>query len=371
MQYNWWEINPETRIDTPFLAVYSERMRFNIEKLLAAVGGNVQRLRPHIKTHKIGEVLDLFKAYKIDKIKCATIAEAELSAIHHISDILLAYQPVGLKSHRWIQLIKKYPNTLFSTIVDNYEIAEQLAELAKENSLTLNIYLDINTGMNRTGVSLSDNWEDLATKIAQLPNLNFLGLHIYDGHLKGSLEHRKRDALTTFEQIKNRISVLQQNFDYPLKIVAGGSNTFPFYAEIKDVECSPGTFIFWDVNYQTHLPEQDFKPAAVIVGTVISKPTAKTICIDIGYKSVASESPLDKRLAILNDEKLIPIAHSEEHLVLENKGEEDYPIGTTIYALPYHVCPTCALYESVQVVNEEHNIYDQWMVMARNKKITI
>lgn len=370
MRNNWWEINPKTLIDTPFLAVYTERMKFNIEKLIESVDGDTQKLRPHIKTHKIGEVLNLFKANKIDKVKCATIAEAELSAMYHISDVLLAYQPVGLKSHRWIQLLKKYPNTLFSTIVDSIEIAAQLANLAKVNNLKLHIYLDINTGMNRTGVGLTENWENLALEIAQLPNLNLIGLHIYDGHLKGTLEQRKEDVLSTFEQIKNRLSALQLEFDYPLKIVAGGSNTFPIYAKIKDIECSPGTFVFWDVNYQTHLPEQDFKLAAILVGTVISKPTAKTICIDIGYKSVASENPLDKRLVILNDEKLIPIAHSEEHLVLENKGNINYPIGTILYALPYHVCPTCALYESVQVVNKHSNIYEQWSVLARNKKIT-
>ncbi|WP_300976609.1 alanine racemase, partial [Flavobacterium sp.] len=149
MQSNWWKINPKTHIDTPFLAVYSERMKFNIEKLIASVHGDTQRLRPHIKTHKIGQVLDLFKKYKIDKVKCATIAEAELSAMHHISDVLLAYQPVGPKCNRWIQLIKKYPKTHFSTIVDSIEVAEKLAILAQENNLTLNIYLDINTGMNR------------------------------------------------------------------------------------------------------------------------------------------------------------------------------------------------------------------------------
>lgn len=371
MQSNWWKINPKTHIDTPFLAVYSERMKLNIEKLIASVDGDTKRLRPHIKTHKIGQVLDLFKKYKIDKVKCATIAEAELSAMHHISDVLLAYQPVGPKCNRWIQLIKKYPKTHFSTIVDSIEVAEKLAILAQENNLTLNIYLDINTGMNRTGVSLTENWEHLAIQIAQLPNLTFMGLHIYDGHLKGSLEQRTQNVLTAFEQIKKRANLLQLKLEYKLKIVAGGSNTFPIYAKITEIECSPGTFIFWDVNYQTHLPEQDYNLAAVLVGTVISKPAVNTICIDLGYKSVSSENPLDKRLVILNDEKLIPIAHSEEHMVLENKGAKDYPIGTIIYALPYHVCPTCALYESVQVVNKEHHIYDQWMVIARNKKITI
>ena len=62
-----------------------------------------------------------------------------------------------------------------------------------------------------------------------------------------------------------------------------------------------------------------------------------TFCIDIGYKAVASENPIDKRLVILNDENLIPTAHSEEHLIIENRGKNEYAIGDTIYAQPYHV----------------------------------
>lgn len=371
MGNNWWEINPETRIDTPFLALYIDRIRYNIEHLIESVNGNTQKLRPHIKTHKLGEILDLFKKYQINKVKCATIAEAELCAIHNVPDILLAYQPTGLKQKRWITLLHKYPRLNFSTIVDNIDTANELSELGKSYNLKLNIYLDINAGMDRTGVNFKSNWNDLASAITQLPNINFLGLHIYDGHLKGTIEQRTKEASDSFTQITDKLSTLEQKLDYKLKIVAGGSNTFPFYATQENVESSPGTFVFWDINYQTNLPEQSFKPAAVLVGTIISKPTENTLCIDIGYKSVASENPIDKRLTILNDDKLIPISHSEEHLVLENKGNKQYKLGDTIYAIPYHICPTCALYETVQVVNSQQDIYNQWTVLARNKKISI
>lgn len=370
MQYNWWEITPETLVDTPFLAVYPDRIRFNIEQLIKAVNGDAERLRPHVKTHKTGEILQILKDYKIDKVKCATIAEAELCAMHHLPDILLAYQPEGLKMHRWLRLIQRYRNSVFSTIVDNIETATKLSALAQENNLVLNIYLDINTGMNRTGIDVNNQWVDLALKIARLPQLNFFGIHIYDGHIKGTVEQREQQAGNSFSKIIQNLSDLQEQLGYKLKVVAGGSNTFPFYAGIKEIECSPGTFVFWDVNYQTNLPEQEFKNAAVIVGTVISKPTENTLCVDIGYKSVSSENPLDKRLVILNDENLVPFAHSEEHLVLENKGINHYNIGETLYALPYHVCPTCALYDSLQVV-KDHEIYDTWSVEARSKKITI
>lgn len=371
MKENWWEINPETLIDTPFLAVYEDRIRFNIEHLIASVNGKTQRLRPHIKTHKIGEILELFKIYNIEKVKCATIAEAELAALYEIPDVFLAYQPVGLKKERWISLLKKYPEINFSTIVDNLESAKALNETAQKNKLTLNVYLDLNTGMNRTGISISDQWIDLVNKIISLENIHFAGIHIYDGHLKGSIEERKAEASNSFSVIKKELEKLQQKINYDLKIVAGGSNTFPFYAAQENVECSPGTFVFWDSNYQINLPEQEFIPALVIVGTIISKPTNATFCIDIGYKSVSSENPIDKRLIVLNDKNLIPVSHSEEHLIIENRGKNNYEIGYTIYALPYHVCPTCALYDSVQVINEEQQICDQWRVAARGRKINI
>lgn len=371
MQNNWWKINSEIRIDTPFLAVYEDRIQSNIERLIESVNGETQKLRPHIKTHKIGEILDLFKTYSINKIKCATIAEAELAAIHEIQDVLLAYQPVGVKKERWISLIQKYPNTSFSTIVDNLDSAKALNKIAKENDLKLTVYLDLNTGMNRTGISIHKDWSTLIYEVLELENLHFAGIHIYDGHLKGDVEERIAAASNSFFSINERIETIEQKLGYELKIVAGGSNTFPFYATQKNVECSPGTFVFWDSNYQIHLQEQNFEPALVIVGTIVSKPTNTTFCIDIGYKAVASENPIDKRLVILNDENLIPTAHSEEHLIIENRGKNEYAIGDKIYAQPYHVCPTCALYDSVQVVNNEHQICDQWQVVARSRKINI
>ncbi|MFD1601285.1 D-TA family PLP-dependent enzyme [Flavobacterium artemisiae] len=364
MQKNWWKIDSETLIDTPFLAVYEDLVRQNIEKLISYVKGDTKKLRPHIKTHKNGEILELFKIYNIKKVKCATIAEAELAANHKMEDILLAYQPVGLKAERWISLIEKFPEIHFSTITDNLKTASDLNEIAKKNDLVLSVYLDLNTGMNRTGFPLSENWTDLINDIQKLENIKFEGIHIYDGHIKGTVEERKQEASKAFDLITSKI-----NED--IKIVAGGSNTFPFYAEQENVECSSGTFVFWDSNYQTNLPEQDFKPALVIVGTIISKPTKSTFCIDIGYKAVSSENPIDKRLVILSDENLIPISHSEEHLVVENKGENEYQIGDIIYAEPYHVCPTVALYDNVQAVNKKHQIYVNWPVGARGRKNTI
>ena len=372
MQQKWWEINPDTLTDTPFLAIYSDRVRYNIEKLIESVNGDLTKLRPHVKTHKLGEILELFKTYGIDKVKCATISEAELCALHNIPDVLLAYQPASLlKQKRWLELLQTYPKINFSVIVDNFEVVDVLSKLGQDNNQTFRLYIDINTGMNRTGIDFRSDWEDLVRKTIAMPNIHLLGIHIYDGHLHGTMEERLDKASAAFSVIRDKLYFLKQELDVDLKIVAGGSGTFPFYAEQEGVECSPGTFVFWDVNYQVNLPEQKFLPAAVLVGTVVSKPTGNTLCIDIGYKAVASENPLDKRLTILDDTYLIPVSQSEEHMVLQNNGDRQYQLGEIIYAVPYHICPTCALYETVQVVNVQQDIMDQWTVLARKRKINI
>jgi len=50
-------------------------------------------------------------------------------------DVLLAYQPVGPKLQRFIELIKKYPATKFSCLVDNLVSAKSIAEAAIENKV--------------------------------------------------------------------------------------------------------------------------------------------------------------------------------------------------------------------------------------------
>ena len=372
MEQKWWEINPDTLTDTPFLAIYPDRVRYNIETLIASVNGDLTKLRPHIKTHKLGEILQLFRDYGIEKVKCATISEAELCALYNIPDVLLAYQPAGLlKQQRWLELLQSYSEINFSTIVDNFETACELSKLGQNNNQTFRVYIDINAGMNRTGVNYHSNWDELACDISELPNIQLLGIHIYDGHLHGTEEERTRGVSEVFEVIKDKLDSVQQKVKNKLKIVAGGSGTFSFYAAQEGVECSPGTFVFWDTNYQVNLPEQKFLPAAIVAGTIVSKPTENTLCIDIGYKAVASENSLDRRLTVLNDANLIPVSQSEEHLVFQNNGSKQYNLGEIIYAVPYHICPTCALYETVQVVNPQHDIYEQWTVLARKRKINI
>src|SRR5436190_19058034 len=105
---NWYDVTNIDELDSPALIVFPDRIKYNIQLAIKMVG-NVNRLRPHIKTHKSKEVSLLMIEAGIKKFKCATIAEAEMLAQCSARDVLLAYQPLGPKLNRFITLIKKYP----------------------------------------------------------------------------------------------------------------------------------------------------------------------------------------------------------------------------------------------------------------------
>jgi len=103
----WYFFDEINKIDSPALIIYENRVKENIRTLISMIG-DVSRLRPHAKTHKSKEVTQLLIEAGIQKFKCATIAEAEMLAMANVKDVLFAYQPVGPRLDRFIELIKKF-----------------------------------------------------------------------------------------------------------------------------------------------------------------------------------------------------------------------------------------------------------------------
>ena len=99
-------------------------------------------------------------------------------------------------------------------------------------------------------------------------------------------------------------------------------------------------------------------------------PSKNLICIDLGHKSVASENELNKRIYFLNASGLKCISQSEEHLVATVPENYSFKVGDLLYGVPYHICPTVALYERALVI-EDHQLIDEWKIIARDRKISV
>src|SRR5512133_3764777 len=147
----WYKISNVEEIPSPALIIYPERVESNIRRMIEIAGG-ASSLRPHVKTHKMPEIVRLMMNYGISKFKCATIAEAEMVALCGGQDILLAIQPVGPNLDRYFSLIQKFPGTKFSCIVDCEEVIMQIWQKAYLLKMEVHLWLYINNGMKRTGM---------------------------------------------------------------------------------------------------------------------------------------------------------------------------------------------------------------------------
>lgn len=370
-QKNWYELNDPDEIDSPALLVYKERVASNIQTMIH-IAGNAERLVPHVKTHKMAEIVKMQIDAGISKFKCATIAEAEMLAEAGAKSILLAYQLNFAKAKRFLALIKKFTDTTFSSLVDNNSSAEMLNDLFANENFVANVYIDVDAGMHRTGIEPEEKLFDLFLELQKLPNIKFTGLHVYDGHIRDqNFDIRKQKVQEAFEKVNAvKQQILNNSNLHDVQIIAGGTPTFTVHVLNKEVYCSPGTCLLWDYGYDSLLAEQTFEFAAVLITRVISKAGKGLITTDLGHKSVAAENPISKRIAFLNLENYEVKSQSEEHLVIEVKDADKIKVGDIFYGVPYHICPTVALYDEANII-ENGNVVDHWNVIARKKKITV
>jgi len=366
MQPEWFQFKGAEEVPSPALLVYPERIKQNIDKMIQ-IAGDANKLMPHIKTHKMKAVVKLQLEKGINKFKCATIAEAEMLAQVGAQQILLSYPLVGNNAERYLQLNLKYPNSSFFTLIDSFEGAEYLAELFRTKGKTASIFIDVNVGMNRTGIGLSQ-LPSFLNEVKSLEGISIKGFHAYDGHIHDKNRNERfkkaKEAVAPLVAFREQIELeLNQKF----LLVAGGTGTFPYYAAQKEILCSPGTSLLWDEGYRNNFPDLDFEIAALLLTRVISHPEKNTYCLDLGYKAVASENPLP-RVVFPQFPNAQVLFQSEEHLVIKN--EEQHSIGEIVFAIPIHICPTVALYDEVYVI-EAGKITTKWPITARTRKIRI
>src|SRR5208337_5645910 len=90
---------------SPSLVIFRDVARKNLVEMITMARG-ADRLRPHVKTHKMAQVVRMARDLGISKHKCATIAEAEMVAASGGTDVLLAHPLVGPNLLRWARLIR-------------------------------------------------------------------------------------------------------------------------------------------------------------------------------------------------------------------------------------------------------------------------
>lgn len=355
----------EQQIPSPQLVYYEDQIRRNTEAAIRAAGG-AEHLWPHVKSHKMRQMVEMQLTYGIRRFKCATVTEARMVAEAGASAVLLAYAPVGPQQSAFLQLRDLYPSVEFYTIADDLDTLRLLGHLA---DTPVSVLVDVDTGLHRTGVA----WEELQAfyeEASTIPGIQLCGFHLYDGEDHQIDPEERRQAVARLEQnFRPVYAAVQARFGEPL-IIFGGTPSMPcfvpYLAQYPQAFLSPGTLFLGDHGYSSAFPDMEYPPAAAVLARVISHPGPDRFTLDCGTKALSCDQKIPGFLLDLPADILF---QNEEHMVCRmREGFEDRrpAIGSVQYLIPTHICTTTILYPRVPVIRDGH-LSGIWEVTARDR----
>lgn len=340
---------------TPLLGVFPDVVDANIATMIKNVGGNPSRLRPHIKTAKLLSTVRRYVAFGILQCKCANTLELAVACEAGMRDVLVAYPMAGANARRVRELSSRFPEISVSVLVDH---PVQLKDWDRSSG----IFIDVNPGMDRTGVDPGQ--VDGVLKLVQCvadSGFPFRGLHYYDGHL-GALEYEERrsQALKGYAQLVVLTAAVKDAGFNVGEVITSGSSVFLFASEYSPLltedfmlRVSPGAAIYGDLTVQKQLPQHGYRPAALVATRVVSRPRPDLVTCDAGVKAVAVFAGLPN-CAVLGRPELVPQRLSEEHLTLQAPSAASLPeIGDVLFLIPRHAGLTVNNFSEALVISSD------------------
>ncbi len=361
------------RVLTPALAIYPEIVDANIAATIHLLGGNPERWRPHVKTAKLEFVMRRLVAHGVVNFKCATSLELATVCAVGAKDVLLAYPVVGANARRVCAVADQFTPTRVAALIEGE------AQIAAWKGSSVGLFIDVNPGMNRTGLEQTrvDEIVGLAQAI-EGAGLQFRGVHYYDGHMAGAVDLRERERVAHqgYHQLMQLIAALAASDITVGEVITAGTPAFPCSISYKPFtessfihRASPGTVVYNDCTSLAQLPEEyAYRPAAIVVSTVVSHPTENRITCDAGHKTVSADAGIPNCF-VIGHADLTPQHPSEEHLPIEAAVRSTRPaIGDTLYLIPKHVCPTVNNFDHALIV-EGGKIVAVERVTARGREV--
>lgn len=340
---------------SPALVLYPEIVASNIDRTVHLLEGNADRWRVHIKTSKLAYTLRMLVDRGVRNFKCATTLELLVGCQSGATDILVAYPVVGANARRVREITEQFPNVRISVLIEN---ADQLRQWIGSS---LGIFVDLNPGMNRTGIE-PDQAETILHTIRHAADqgLEFRGLHYYDGQYGGFEEHeREAAAHAGYDHLLALVAKIRSAGLRVPEIITAGTPTFPAsltYQKFQDNDfvhrVSPGTIVYCDATALAQLPsEWGYAPAVLVVTRVVSHPNAGIVTCDAGHKTVSADAGIPTCL-VMGHPELMPLSPSEEHLPMQSKISPGPAIGGALYLVPRHICPTVNNFDCALIVRK-------------------
>jgi D-serine deaminase-like pyridoxal phosphate-dependent protein len=358
---------------TPALVLYPDVIASNVAHTLDLLDANPDRWRAHIKTAKLAYTLHALLDCGVRNFKCATTLELLTACENGANDVLVAYPVMGANAQRVREIADRFRQVRISVLAENEQQIRQWI------GGQVGIFLDINPGMNRTGIEQGNNSEVVELiRTMHRAKLEFRGLHYYDGQFGHEDEpQRTRAAHAGYDRLMQLVTEAARNdFQIP-ELITAGTPTFPCslsYEGFRNApfvhRISPGTIVYCDATSMAQLPaEYGYAPAAVVLTRVVSHPSSGVVTCDAGHKSVSADAGVPTCI-VMGHPELTPIGPSEEHLPMQVKSGPVPDIGEVLYLIPRHVCPTVNNFDSALLVRKGE-IQSVEKVSARGREMPL
>ncbi|WP_100334175.1 D-TA family PLP-dependent enzyme [Bacillus alkalisoli] len=362
-----------SQLDTPSLLVDLKKLKKNIQNTATFAHNHNIQLRPHIKTHKSIEIAKLQLEAGAVGITTAKIAEAEIMAKAGIKDILIAY-PISspTKIERLINLLATVSQLKVS--VDSLEQIKLLQKHLEKTPYTIEVWIKVNSGLNRCGVKPGKQALELAQAILLLSKLTLGGIFTHAGHSYAATSQQEIEkiALAEAEAVLTSAAVCEKAGIKIKTRSVGSTPTYKMAGAVNGItEVRPGNSVFFD-EIQVGLGVTERKNCALTVlasvvgtykeeGRIILDAGSKTLCLDKGAHGNASV----KGHGHINGHSNITIERlSEEHGVATFKEDTALTLNDKVQIIPNHACTVVNQFNEFYV-HEDGVIKDCWKVDAR------
>ena len=278
----------------------------NLKKIKQYTKGKVE-IAPVIKADAYGlGAVHLKEILEENEIKTISVALTDEAIILRNAGFTQKILVLNELLEAELEEIIKYDLTPRISVL---EIAQKLNEIAKKEKKTINIHIEIDTGMGRTGIKPSDA-EGFAKQIKQLSNLKIEGIFTHFASADTNPEYTDLQ-IKAFNNTVKKLEKLGIKFKYIHSSASSGI--------LNCLEKTKGNLIRPGIIFYGYMPNENMKniievkPTAVLKSKVVFiKEVEKGTPISYGGKYI---TPKDSKIAT------IPIGYADGiRRSLSNRG---------------------------------------------------
>ncbi|MGK6318225.1 DSD1 family PLP-dependent enzyme [Sphingomonas sp. DT-204] len=359
-------------LNTPVLVLDVDALDRNIAKMAALTAERGVGLRPHAKTHKSADIGKRQLAAGALGLCCAKIGEAEVMADAGIAGILITSPVTAPGAIERLAALAGRAEGLMA-VVDHPDVAARIDHALAAAGTRLDVIIDIDPGIRRTGVASAEDAVALARAIAGLPKLAWRGVQFYCGsqqHIESYAE-RRAAIIERTDYLRQVIAALSEAGFAPGIVTGSGTGTHRIDLELGAfTELQAGSYVFMDKQYLdcdlADAPEPPFETSLAVDARVVSANHPALVTIDAGYKSLSTDggsavvqrgAPAETMFMFMGDE------HAA--LIGPDIAARLRPGDAVSLTVP-HCDPTVNLYDFYHVVRGD-TLIDLWPVSARGR----